>query len=114
LTNTSKSEHNFSVPSESVSMDIPPGATRTVKVQVPGTGGVEFLCRYHRAQGMIGALAASGYGLSDVLAAPPGDLAYGSVGSGAYRGVGHIGPGTTNLDNQGRAAQPDTGNGKGY
>ena len=114
LRNVSNAEHNFAVPSESISIDIPAGQTRTVRVQIPGTGGVEFLCRFHRYDGMIGAVEASGYGLSDVLAAPPGDLAYGSVGSGAYRGVGHIGPGTTNLDNHGPVSKPDTGSGKEY
>jgi len=114
VTNTSEAEHNFSVPSESISVDVPGGETRSVSVQIPGTGGVEFLCRFHRYDGMIGAVAASGYDLPDVLAAPPGDLALGSVGSGAYRGVGHIGPGTTNLDNHGPAAKPDTGSGKEY
>jgi hypothetical protein len=114
LTNTSNAEHNFSVPSESISVDVPGGQTRAVRVQIPGTGGVEFLCRFHRSDGMIGAIEASGYDLRDVLAAPPGDLAVGSIGSGAYRGVGHIGPGTTNLDNRGRAAKPAAGSGKEY
>ena len=47
--------HNFSVTEENIDVDIPPGATVTVKVTVAGKP-VHFFCKYHRDAGQQGAL----------------------------------------------------------
>jgi len=47
--------HNFSVTEQNIDVDIPPGATVTVKVTVAGKP-VHFFCKYHRDSGQQGAL----------------------------------------------------------
>lgn len=47
--------HNFSVTAQNIDVDIPPGATVTVKVTVAGKP-VHFFCKYHRDAGQQGAL----------------------------------------------------------
>ena len=47
--------HNFSVPEQNIDVDIPSGATVTVKVTVAGKP-VHFFCKYHRDVGQQGAL----------------------------------------------------------
>ncbi|TAN31720.1 hypothetical protein EPN29_10910 [bacterium] len=47
--------HNFSVPEQSIDVDIPPGQTVKVEVTVAGKP-VHFFCKYHRDAGQQGAL----------------------------------------------------------
>jgi plastocyanin len=54
--NTGKALHNVSVPAQSVDRDLAPGETVTVKLTM-GPGDLIYFCKYHRAAGMLGALA---------------------------------------------------------
>ena len=55
LHNRGRLLHNFSVPEQNIDVDIPPGATVTVKVNVAGKP-IHFFCKYHRDAGQQGAL----------------------------------------------------------
>jgi hypothetical protein len=39
---------------------VQPGDTSTLEVDLPDTGEFEFFCRFHRSQGMTGAIVVSG------------------------------------------------------
>ena len=49
-------EHNFSLDEQSVSQDIEAGEDASVSVTFPDSGMLVFYCKYHRSQGMVGAL----------------------------------------------------------
>jgi plastocyanin len=51
--------HNFSQPQQGVDQDIQPGAKQTVSITFPQSGFLEFFCKYHRTQGMVGELKTS-------------------------------------------------------
>jgi plastocyanin len=57
--NTGALLHNFSVPSQSIDVDIPPGQTITVTLKV-GSGDLHYFCKYHRTVGMLGAVIPQG------------------------------------------------------
>jgi plastocyanin len=61
LVNSGAALHNFSIEGTSISMDVPPGQTRTLTA--PGSsfpaGAHPFFCKYHKAQGMTGTLNAT-------------------------------------------------------
>ena len=61
LTITVKNEgntlHNFSIDSQSISMDIQNDQEITATVTFPSSGFVEFYCKIHRALGMAGELS---------------------------------------------------------
>ena len=58
LDNTGDASHTFT--GEGVDEVLQPGDTATVAVDVPDTGEFEFFCRFHRSQGMTGAIVVSG------------------------------------------------------
>lgn len=51
--------HNVSVPDQDVDVDVAPGETITVSVEV-GSGAVPYFCKYHRTSGMVGSLISTG------------------------------------------------------
>ena len=53
--NTGGALHNFSIPEQSIDLDVAPGKSITVELNVP-QGTTPFNCKYHRASGMVGAL----------------------------------------------------------
>lgn len=58
LSNRGSVEHNFSIASQGIHRDVPPGKTASVRVILPRTGTITFFCKYHRARGMAGRLRA--------------------------------------------------------
>ena len=56
LDNTGSQEHNFSIEAQDVDTDVEPGEKATVKVTFPQSGTLEFVCEYHKSQGMTGSL----------------------------------------------------------
>jgi plastocyanin len=59
IKNEGTTEHNFTIESLGVNVNIDPGATQEVTVSFPATGTVEFFCSFHRSQGMAGELEVS-------------------------------------------------------
>jgi len=55
LSNSTSTEHTFTVPGQSVDQMLSPGQSATVTVAVPSSGAVLFYCRFHRPLGMQGA-----------------------------------------------------------
>jgi plastocyanin len=53
--NTGSALHNFTVEELGIDKDVPVGGSVTVKVKLPGSGSLPFLCKYHSASGMQGA-----------------------------------------------------------
>jgi hypothetical protein len=58
LRNEGTQLHNLSIPSLQVDQDIPPTSIVAVPVVMPPAGDVVFFCRFHRDDGMLGALVA--------------------------------------------------------
>ena len=59
LFNESNNLHNFSVDDQDIDQDVAAGENFDVMVTVPDSGQLEFYCKYHKAQGMVGALEAA-------------------------------------------------------
>jgi plastocyanin len=60
LKNEGKTEHNFSIDDQMIDQDLEAGESAKVTVTIPQSGEVSFYCKYHKSQGMAGALSASG------------------------------------------------------
>lgn len=60
LKNEGKQEHTFTIDSQRVDKELAPGNEAEVTVTIPKSGVVSFYCKFHKSQGMAGALAASG------------------------------------------------------
>ncbi|HEY7268733.1 MAG TPA: cupredoxin domain-containing protein [Dehalococcoidia bacterium] len=58
ISNDSNSLHNFSVQAAGVDQDIQPKGKASVKVTLPQSGVLLFICKYHTSQGMNGELLA--------------------------------------------------------
>lgn len=57
--NTGQTLHNVSIPDRGIDEDVEAGETITVQVEV-GSSPVQFVCRYHRTSGMVGAVVPAG------------------------------------------------------
>jgi plastocyanin len=64
LENEGKVEHNFSVPSEGIDMNLAAGKDAKVMVTIPKSAVASFFCKFHKGMGMAGALAAPGANIS--------------------------------------------------
>lgn len=53
--NQGQAPHTFTVESLQIDVEVGPGQSREVQVQLPERGSVEFICRFHAEQGMRGA-----------------------------------------------------------
>lgn len=60
ITNTGTALHNVTVASQGIDSDIPAGQSVSVKVAVTGSAPLTYVCKYHRASGMQGALVPGG------------------------------------------------------
>lgn len=58
IENESGAQHNFSIPSQRIDMDIPAKGKATVMVTFPQSGAIRFFCKYHTGTGMNGELLA--------------------------------------------------------
>jgi plastocyanin len=56
LSNETSTLHNFSLPDQSIDMDVPPDGSIKVTVTFPDSGTQVFFCKYHQSQGMVGGL----------------------------------------------------------
>jgi plastocyanin len=57
IRNVEDQVHNFSLPAQNINQEIPPDGERVnVDVNFPQSGGLQFFCKYHTAQGMNGLL----------------------------------------------------------
>jgi plastocyanin len=82
LENEGKVEHNLTIESQQIDQDVEPGEDAKVTVTIPQSGAVSFYCKYHKSQGMAGALTLSG-------------------GSGGMSGGGGTHTGTTTSTDEG-------------
>lgn len=57
--NRGRERHNVSVTELGVDEDVEPGETIEVTVEFPESGVTVMFCKYHRDQGMLGALVAA-------------------------------------------------------
>jgi plastocyanin len=76
LENEGSKEHNFTVDDQSIDEDVEAGENATVTVSVPQSGKVTFYCKYHKAVGMTGTIAAGGGGTTtgdDMMGGKTGD-----------------------------------------
>ena len=55
VTNTGNALHNFTVEEQGIDQDVQIGESVTVKVKLPASGSLPFLCKYHSGSGMLGA-----------------------------------------------------------
>ena len=60
LKNEGGQEHNFTVDAQQIDQDVEAGEDAKVSVTLPQSGQLVFYCKYHKAEGMVGALEASG------------------------------------------------------
>ncbi|MFN2542997.1 MAG: cupredoxin domain-containing protein [Actinomycetota bacterium] len=58
ISNPTSTLHNFTLPRAAINQELPPGQAVKVTVMLPPSGYLVFYCRYHRSQGMLGALEA--------------------------------------------------------
>lgn len=62
LKNEGKVEHSFVIDSQNIDKTIQPGEDAKVTVTIPASGAVSFYCKFHKSEGMAGALAVEGQG----------------------------------------------------
>lgn len=60
LKNEGTVEHSFTVDSQGIDKDLEPGDEGEVMVTIPKSGVISFYCKYHKSDGMAGALAVTG------------------------------------------------------
>jgi plastocyanin len=60
LKNEGGTEHTFTIDSENVDQELGPGEEAEVDVTIPKAGVVSFYCKFHKSDGMAGALAVTG------------------------------------------------------
>jgi plastocyanin len=56
LANEGKATHTFTIDGQDVNQQLAPDAKATVSVTLPASGVLAYYCRFHRNQGMQGAL----------------------------------------------------------
>ena len=62
LKNEGKIEHSFVIDSQNIDKTLSPGEDAKVTVTIPASGAVSFYCKFHKSEGMAGALAVEGQG----------------------------------------------------
>jgi plastocyanin len=60
LTNEGAAAHTFTVAEQLVDEEVQPGEAAQIRITLPKSGEVAFICRYHESDGMTGTLEASG------------------------------------------------------
>jgi plastocyanin len=58
LENEGGTEHNFSIDDQGLDQDVEAGEDTSVMVTFPDSGELQFYCKYHKQQGMVGGLQA--------------------------------------------------------
>jgi plastocyanin len=62
LKNEGQVEHSFTLDAQHIDKTIGPGEDAKVTVTIPASGAVSFYCKFHKSEGMAGALAVEGQG----------------------------------------------------
>lgn len=60
LDNEGSAEHTFTVDAQGIDKELQPGDEAKVTVTIPKSGAVSFYCKFHKNEGMAGALVANG------------------------------------------------------
>jgi plastocyanin len=60
LDNEGSVEHNFTLAAQNIDQTIQPGEDAKVTVTIPKSGAVSFFCKFHKSEGMAGALVVKG------------------------------------------------------
>ena len=60
LENEGSAEHTFTVDAQGVDQELKPGDEAKVTVTIPKSGAISFYCKFHKDEGMAGALVANG------------------------------------------------------
>jgi plastocyanin len=60
LKNEGSTTHTFTIDSQGVDQELGPSEEAEVDVTIPKSGMVSFYCKFHKSQGMAGALAVTG------------------------------------------------------
>lgn len=58
--NEGEAQHTFTVDALGIDETLSPGAGKSLEVTLPESGALLFYCRFHRNQGMLGALSVGG------------------------------------------------------
>jgi plastocyanin len=58
IENVGNTTHTFTIDSQHIDQEVAPDHTARVMVKVPPSGALEFSCRFHRSNGMQGAVVA--------------------------------------------------------
>ena len=82
LTNSSGTEHNFTLEDQKVDKDVESGEDADVTITFPSSGQLVFVCEYHAGKGMKGTLVAGSGAASPAASTDTGggDAGYGSSG----------------------------------
>jgi plastocyanin len=92
LENEGQAPHTFTLDDESIDQEVQPGQKVEVEVTFPDSGHLGFICRFHFADGMIGALSVEG-DLGSTRTLPAQGSGGGAEDSGGDDSGGMQGPG---------------------
>ncbi len=81
LDNEGSAEHSFTVDAQGIDKELQPGDEAKVTVTIPKSGAVSFYCKFHKNEGMAGALVANG---SSPSSGSGGGSSSGGGGYGSY------------------------------
>ena len=85
LKNEGKVEHSFVIDSQNIDQTIQPGEDAKVTVTIPASGAVSFYCKFHKGEGMAGALAVEGQGAGGSMPGSGGTTTNNTT-TGSYKG----------------------------
>jgi plastocyanin len=85
LKNEGKVEHSFVIDSQNIDQTIQPGKDAKVTVTIPASGAVSFYCKFHKGEGMAGALAVEGQGAGGSMPGSGGTTTNNTT-TGSYKG----------------------------
>jgi plastocyanin len=81
LKNEGQETHSFTLGSQGIDQTIGPGEDAKVTVTIPPSGAISFYCKFHKSEGMAGALAVEGQGAGGSM---PGDTETGTTTGKGY------------------------------
>lgn len=84
LKNEGKVEHSFVIDAQNIDETIQPGEDAKVTVTIPASGAVSFYCKFHKSEGMAGALVVEGQSASGGM--PGGGTTTNNTTTGSYKG----------------------------
>lgn len=85
LKNEGKVEHSFVIDSQNIDKTLSPGEDAKVTVTIPASGAASFYCKFHKSEGMAGALAVEGQGAGGSMPGSGGTTTNNTT-TGSYKG----------------------------